>query len=308
MADRNPRGWLWMVAGAMGLLVAVLCIWHYRTAQNPVALLAARSRAVELVQRMRLDLARASEAEKSAVMAVTDEESETFADQSRAASRAVEEECIELGRLLSSDAPEEEKHFSAFSSAFVESQAIDTELLGLAVKNTNLKAYSLAFGPAAEAVGRMDEALSRLIAQSAESTSANSRQVLQLTGEADIGALRIEAALPAHISEENDERMNARESSMAADDRHVRSDLLKLDRLVAAAQRGDLQAAEESYGTFSDLRTQIIKLSRENTNVRSLTISLNQKRLADLRCQEALVALERAIQNRRVPEAPANPR
>ena len=47
---------------------------------------------------------------------------------------------------------------------------------------------------------------------------------------------------------------------------------------------------------FSEIKAQIIKLSRENTNVRSLAISLNQKRKVMLMCQDALAALEQAIQ------------
>ena len=38
------------------------------------------------------------------------------------------------------------------------------------------------------------------------------------------------------------------------------------------------------------------KLSRENTNVRPLPISLNQKRKLMVMCQDALAALEEAIQ------------
>ena len=57
----------------------------------------------------------------------------------------------------------------------------------------------------------------------------------------------------------------------------------------------DLAKAASSYARFSTIRTQILKLSRENTNVRSLAISLNQKRKVTLLCQDALNALKQAI-------------
>jgi hypothetical protein len=46
---------------------------------------------------------------------------------------------------------------------------------------------------------------------------------------------------------------------------------------------------------LTSTRTQILALSRENTNVRSLSISLNEKRKAMLVCQDSLNALRQAI-------------
>src|SRR5512140_580141 len=309
MTARSSRDWLWGTAGTGGLVGAVLVMWHFHTEESAAAQLALKYRRVALVQRMQADLSRATEKEKSAVMAITDDESRTFADQSREASAAVEQEREDLDRLLDSGHDRsEQKYLSEFSQAFVEYRRIDSELLDLAVRNTNLKAYSLAFGPAAEAVGGMDQALSRLITESARSLSPNAKQVIRLAGEAGRGALRIQALLPAHISEESDQKMNAMESSMAAEDRQVRKNLDELAALVAPAQGGDLHAAAASYARFSELRTQILALSRQNTNVRSLTISLNSKRLIDLKCQEALAALEQAIQSEPLPAAPVSPR
>jgi len=57
------------------------------------------------------------------------------------------------------------------------------------------------------------------------------------------------------------------------------------------------------------IKAQIIRLPRENTNVRSLAISLNQKRKAMLMCQDALAALEQAIQQEPVAnKTPVYPR
>ena len=80
-----------------------------------------------------------------------------------------------------------------------------------------------------------------------------------------------------------------------------------------AAQPGlradpDLAAARSSYARFTEMRTQILALSRENTNVRSLAISLDQKRKAMWMCQDALHALQQEIAGEPTPIAPANPR
>ena len=61
-----------------------------------------------------------------------------------------------------------ERDLSAqFAEDFAEFQRVDDELLTLAVKNTNVKAYSLAFGPAAAAIEEMNAALDRLLATNA---------------------------------------------------------------------------------------------------------------------------------------------
>ena len=57
----------------------------------------------------------------------------------------------------------------------------------------------------------------------------------------------------------------------------------------------DLATAASGYARFSKIKTQILALSRENTNVRSLVISLNQKRKVMFLCQDALNSLKQAI-------------
>jgi hypothetical protein len=80
----------WMAAGAVVLLALILVLLHFHQGKDAAAQLAFKAKRVELVGRMRLDLASASEAEKSAVMATTDLESQALADQARAATMAVE--------------------------------------------------------------------------------------------------------------------------------------------------------------------------------------------------------------------------
>src|ERR1700683_4554305 len=136
---------LWMAAGAAVLLICVLVVLRLHGDQDPAAQVAFKARRVDLVERMQLDLAPASEAEKSPALAVTDEDSQTFADQARATSAKVVQESRELGELVTSGGAQGEKELLAqFTTAFTEFQRIDDDLLVLAVKNTNVKAYGLA--------------------------------------------------------------------------------------------------------------------------------------------------------------------
>jgi hypothetical protein len=243
---------------------------------------------------MQLALASASEAEKSAVLAITDQESQRFADQARAATAQLEKERRELDKLLQADGTLGEKDLLAqFSRAFTELQRIDNEVLNLAVKNTNVKAYRLAFGPAAEAVKEMNAALSSLVAAHADSQEA--KRVMLLAFGAQTGALRIQTLLPPHTAEENEQKMDALEAQMAKEDKQVRRDLDGLAALPELGGDADVATAVSRYARFTKIKIQILALSRENTNVRSLAISLNQKRKAMLLCQEALSALKQAI-------------
>ena len=295
------------------LLAVILLVLHFREPQNPAAQLALKAKRVELVDRIRLAVALASEAEKSAVMAITDEDSRTFADQARTATAAVEQELRELETLLPPAGTRNEADLlTQFSRAFVEFQRVDKDLLDLAVKNTNLKAYSLAFGPAATTLAEMDAALSRLAAAPANAPSATGFEVLQLADGARIAALRLLTLLPPHIAEESDQKMDQMEAAMAKEDQAVRQNLAALAALPSLRTNSDLPTATAGYTRFSELKAQIVKLSRENTNVRSLTISLNQKRQVMLVCQDALANLERAIQEEPVEglsiRAPVSPR
>jgi hypothetical protein len=285
---------LWMVAGAAGLSIFMLVMVHFRKDQDPAAQLAFKAQRVDLVGRMQLDLALASEAEKSAVLAITDQDSQTFADQARAGSGKVERERRELAELLTTGGTRGEKELLVqFTAAFAEFQRVDGDLLALAVKNTNLKAYSLAFGPAATALQEMNAALARLVAANADSSEA--RTMMPLAFGAQVSALRIQTLLPPHIAEESDEKMDELEALMAKEDTQVRKSLEGLAAIPKFSRDPELATATARYAEFSNIRTQILPLSRENTNVRSLSISLNQKRKVMLVCQAVLSALQEAI-------------
>src|SRR2546425_340112 len=91
---------LWMATGAAMLLVVALVARHLRQDQNPAEQRALHARRVDVVSGMRLALSSASEAEKSAVLAITDQDSQTYADQARAATAEVERGRGELIELL----------------------------------------------------------------------------------------------------------------------------------------------------------------------------------------------------------------
>ena len=300
---------LWMAAGAVIVLALTLVVLYLHEEQNPVAQLAFRAKRLALVEQMRLALAWASLAENNAVMAATDQDSQSFADQSRAQVAAVERGRQELERLLQTGGAKTEQDLLAqFTEAFAEFQRINKDLLDMAVQSTNLKAFRLAFGPAAEVLKEMDAALSRIVVQTAQSASPEAGHVIQLADDARIRALRIQALLAPHIAEESDRKMDEMEAQMAQEDLEVRKDLEGLASLLKPGGSPDIETAMSRYAKFSEIKAQIIKLSRENTNVRSVALSLNQKRKVMLMCQDTLAALQQAIQQEPIAKAPVSPR
>lgn len=295
MASRpGIRDVLWMASGAAVFLLLTMTVLHFHKEENPAEQLAFKARRIELVDRMRVALASASEAEKSAVLAITDEDSKVFADQARAANTVVEQAQQQLDELLRTGGTEKERDLLGQSSqAFADVRRIDDDLLALAVKNTNLKAYDLTYGPAANALDEMNGALSALVA--AHRDTPEGAKVTPLALGAEIAGLRLQTMLPPHIAEENDQRMDQMEALMTQQDAEVRRDLDALRALPDVSAADELQTAVSAWAKFSELKVRILALSRENTNVRSLTISLNRKRTVMLACQEALLALRQAI-------------
>jgi len=290
----NTADALWMVAGAVILAIALLVVWHFHQESNPAQQLAFKASRVDVVSRMQLALASASEAEKSAVLATTDEDSQKFADQARAATAEVERERLELGKVLASGGTQRERDLlSQFSEAFAELKRVDDEVLGLAVKNTNIKAYALAFGPAADTLAEMSAALSRVVAKRANSPDA--KRSMSLAFGVEIAALRIQTLLAPHIAEESDSRMDQMETSMATEAAEARKDLDGLAALPGSKGDADVATALACFARYGELEGRIVALSRENTNVRSLAKSLSQKRKAMTVCLDVLEALKQAI-------------
>src|SRR5271156_2251362 len=136
----GAKGVLWMAIGAVPFLIFILVVPHFFPGTDTASQLASKAERVAGVGQMQLDLATASEAEKSAVLSSTDHASQTFADQARAASAKVNEERQEVeGLLTAGGTPGERDLLAQFTTAFGELQRVDDELLALAVQNTNIK-------------------------------------------------------------------------------------------------------------------------------------------------------------------------
>jgi len=284
----------WLVAGTVLLAVLLVGSWFLHGETDPAQQLARKAGRVDLVEQMQVALISSSEAEKSAVLAITDADSRAYADASRASAAELDRVRQELAESLAAGGtPRERELFLEFSEAFVKLRLIDDKVLDLGVQHTNLKAYGLLFGPAADAVRNMEAAFSRLLAKC--SGDPDAVKIQPLVFGAQLGVRRVQVLLSPHIAEESDAKMDQLETEMRREEAEVRQDLQALQRYRRFVRDADLAEAMASYVRFGELKAQILKLSRENTNVLSLTMSLDQKRKAMLLCLDLLNALRDVI-------------
>jgi len=252
---------------------------------------------VQLVSEMRVNLNASVEAEKSAVLADTDEASRAYADQALSLSTAVEKARSDLGVLIEAEKMGREVDlFREFSACWEKFRQIDQELLPLSVLNTNLKAYELSFDSAQKAVNQLEASLYAVM----NSSDGNDKscKVTRLAMRTLVSSLKILALQSPHIAESRQEKMDEIETTMRTQNSLVNESLDALSFLMNPKGKPLIDAAQATYAEFWRINMEVMKLSHENSNVRSLALSLGQKRNTTVQCQDALAALETAIQSK----------
>ena len=250
----------------------------------------------KLAADMRVELHRSAGAAQRAVMADTDEASAEAAHEAEEATQALERELSSLGPILTGlHAADEERLLQDFAKIFAESRELDRTLLPLAVENTNAKAQRLAFGPAREAADAFRDRLSDAV-RSARGADATRAELL--AARAELGVREIQALEAPHIAEAEDEAMTSLEEQMAASEAAARGSLAELASLLGPAAREALGSARAELDHFAELQKQIVSLSRQNTDVRSLAVALGNKRRLTAACDATLAALQEVLSKR----------
>jgi hypothetical protein len=248
-----------------------------------------------LVADLRHRLLESVEAEKSAVLATTDAESAAFAGESRRAALELNRLRGELRALVVGDGRASEvERLASFDEAWAAVEAIDAELLELAVAGTNLAATRLAGGEGAAALDRAVTGIGDM-----ERASSNPGVLRDLSAAA-VSALLVQTVLIRHIP-------SADEAEMTMLERRIDELVERVDRILAdvAAEEAvppdlSLGAAKE-WAEYRRILAEVLRLSRRNTNVLSFDLAVHGKRDAMRRCLDALDGLDRAIES--VPEA-----
>ncbi|MDP9151789.1 MAG: hypothetical protein M3O36_17845 [Myxococcota bacterium] len=262
---------------------------------EPASLLNELAEARRVSADLRLQFSQASDASNRAVMADTDEASVAFAHEAEQGKQAVHMDVEKLApHLHSLGYAAEARWLEEFTRRFADYGRLDETVLALAVENTNLKAQRLSFGPAHQAADQFRDALDALVSSAAAKSASKSERCIESVAARAILAVRDVQVLQApHIAEADDAAMSRIEAEMS------RLHAVAADAVRELARRAEaqptLEAASASLERFTDLSAQIVALSRRNSNVRSLALSLRDKPPLTARCEDSLRSLDEAL-------------
>ena len=250
---------------------------------------------VNLLSTMRIHLLEAIEAEKNAVLAITDEASEAFAVQARQAADGVESSRKEIESIIHQEKlPRETEMLNEFNSCWSQYRNLDQTILDLAIQNTNLKAQKISTTQCAQELERFEASLNRLIHRNTNDSQCN--KAVMISYEALTASLNIFALHKPHIEESDDQEMDKIEQNIKSYDESARKALGSLRSIANLSGNEDLKNAEIAYERFMNLTDEVLKLSRMNTNIKSAELSLGKIRLISSQCQEILATLQESVQ------------
>ncbi len=253
---------------------------------------------LDLLSTMRVRLLESIEAEKNAVMAITDEASIDFATQARQAADSVESGRKEIESIIYQDKlPQETEMISEFNSCWSQYRKLDETILNFAIQNTNLKAQKISSTQCAQEMVHFEDSLNRLMHRNTNNNQCN--ETVTLSYEALTAGLKVFVLHKPHIEEADDKQMDKIEQSIKSYDESARKALGSLRNIKDLSENEDLNNAEAAYKRFMNLTGEVLRLSRMNTNIKSAEQSLGKIRLISSQCQEILATLKETVQAQR---------
>ena len=233
----------------------------------------------ELLSAMRVNLLQTIEAEKNAVLATTDEASMGFADLARQAAAKVEAGRQKLNDIVAQvNSSEEKQTLENFNST----------------QNTNIKAQKLSSGKCASDVKKLESDLTNVIQQGINENRIDNS--VRFAYEALTASLHILALHQSHIYAAQDEEMNKIEGEIYAYDKAARRALAALETDPAA--NNHVRTAKDAYDRFMKQTTEVLRLSRLNTNIKSTELSWGKQSLVAVQCENLLASLQDSVRHR----------
>jgi hypothetical protein len=234
----------------------------------------------------------AAGAANRAVMADEDADAAAAGQNARAAREAIHQDVATLRSLLESlRFSQELGYLAGFAAALDDYERLDDEILGLAVENSNVKAQRLSFGAAREAADAFSSALDAAVDAADPAVRARAK-ALAVRGR--LSVLEVQVLYAPHIAEAEDQAMTILEQQMNSSAAAARESLAAIRNLLRPGGIESLRMATMALDRFQAVQAEIVALSRRNSDVRSIALTLGKKRMLTARCQDQLQSLEKA--------------
>jgi len=284
-----------MGLGLAAVLALVLLAFLERPGLRLEQAAASQMRLLQVVTGMRAELRKALEAEKSALLAPAREQASRFAEQAEQAARAVEQgrESLEKGLRVDGAAALLEP-LDAFNRAWAELREIDKEFLPMVVQKTNTLASMLSYSEGVAALERLEGSLRKAMDLAPDKDGRTAAACFSVLAE----AAKILALQGPHIAEASEARMDALEAAMRAGTDRARAALADAAGRARGPELAALDGARRDMDAFLEVNSRILALSRINSDVKSLALSMQRKQNAAAACEAALAAIQARIEER----------
>jgi GTP cyclohydrolase III len=262
----------------------------------PQTVLERLSEARQLTAELLVQVTKATDAANRAVMAGNEQaaaDSRHEADRAQETARA---DAAKLKSLLEDLRYEKElEQLQQFEDRFTKYRELDRTIAGMVADSTNVKAQRLSFGAAREEADAVRDALEP-VRQKGQASDSFRKEALVAT--VMLSIREIQSLQMPHILEADDGVMTQLEKRMGTAETDARRALGELAALLSPASQAQLTGAERHIDRFLSINAEILKLSRTNSNVHALALSLGQQRTLVAASEESLRALQDALAKR----------
>ncbi len=274
------------LAAVCGLVLLALAAC---SGDNMRANLAVLQQKQQLIAGIRAGLLMAVDQEKNALLSPSQTEARQFLDKSKDGMAGVKQDLGRLTQLVEeTDNAKEIAALRAVAEDFHDMASLDASLRGLAGRNTNVRAAQLSRTEAALAVSRLQQALTPVI--DADDCQAG-RDALRVV----MAALSVLSLHAQHIDEKTAPGMDALEAAMNRQHARAQGALERLSALSVPTVAAAMPAARAAYDDFWRVTREVLALSRENTNIEAVALSMGKKRLVTAKALADLDALQAVV-------------
>lgn len=244
-----------------------------------------------------LQLAKVTEAGNRIVMADNPDAASIAAKDLGAATAEVARDTAALANELKALSYSDEAGLlEEFQKQFTVFRDVDREISDLAEQDTNLKAQRLSFGDAQSAADALRDALAVVVQRS----PADDWHVRALTAEILSNVREIQALQAPHIAAPDDATMGRLEARIDGAQSAAQTTLAALVGVARPEAGAAVKEANAALERFRTVDAEIVKLSRQNSNVRALALALGRRRTLAAVCEEHLRSVQEELSKREI--------